>query len=158
MIGAWSYIYSRGSNAAERLHQVQKLAILNIRDPYISKRHTLKEWAFEKLIISWLTKVWLHTFFVTNKVKWRIHCCKKCTLHYTCQGEQWKYAFEILLIFWVTKVWLCTFFVTNQVKRQIHRCKKCTLHITCQGKNSNTSKLAIFGALKITRIANLGAT
>ena len=74
------------------------------------------------------------TFFVTNWVEWRIHRCKKCTLHVTCLGKQWKFAFERLLIFWLTKVWLRTFCVTNQVKRRILRCKKCTLHVTCQGK------------------------
>ena len=37
-----------------------------------------KHWkfSFERLIIFWLTKVWLHTFYVTNQVKRRMLRCK----------------------------------------------------------------------------------
>ena len=97
------------------------------------------------------TKVWLRTFCVTNQVKRRIHRCKKCTLHVTFHGKQWKFSFERLLIFWLTKVWLRTFCVTNQVKRRIHRNKKCTLHVTCHGKQWKFAfeRLLIFWLTKV---------
>ena len=97
-----------------------------------------KLWKFgiERLLIFWLTNIWLRTFYVTNQVKWRMLRCKKYTLLVTCQGKQWKFGFERLLVFWLTKIWLRTFYVTNQVKRQMHRCKKYTILVTCQGKHT----------------------